>query len=296
MVDLPAKADDHSHMRLSRETIAPEDVYVLQSQAPATPWGFPAHLHDGWCELQFLAEGRLTQQVNGRSEDLIAGDLLLIRRDDEHVLHGQGFVLFNLLVPDSEWSRLAAYLGEPNPLTALATAPRPPRLHLLGAARERLEASLRELFARQRSSDARTRLARVLIDLLPRLAGSTPPAAEVPAAPASAPPWLHALLDDLDGLLEHGIDTRALAERANVSAEHFARTIRRHLAVTPTELLNRRRLERAALLLTHSDRPILNIAMDLGFGSASVFSRLFRARHALAPREWRRRHGVDWRS
>lgn len=272
------------------------DVYVLQSTAPTVPWGFPIHRHDGWSELQFLAEGRLRQQVNGHDEDLTAGDLMLVRRDDEHFIHGDGFVLFNLLVPDSEWSRLESYLGTPSPLAALAAAPRPPRLHLVGAERERLEADLRELFARQRSPDARTRLARVLMDLLPRLAGSAPAAAEVPAAPAGAPRWLHALLEDLDGLLEQGIDTRTLAARAQVSAEHFARTIRRHLAVTPTELLNRRRLERAVLLLTHSDRPVLGIALDLGFGSASVFSRLFRARHGLSPRAWRRRHGVGWRS
>ena len=284
-------------MRLSPlGTLAPTDVYVLQSVGPAVPWGFPAHRHEGWCELQFLAEGRLRQQVNGQDENLIAGDLLLIRRDDEHLLNGQGFVLFNLLVPDSEWSRLEAYLGDPSQLTALAAAPRPPRLHVLGAEHERLEASLRELFAHQRSADARTRLARLLIDVLPRLAGATPAAAEVPAAPANAPRWLHALMEDLDALLEQGIDTRTLAERAEVSPEHFARSIRRHLSVTPTELLNRRRLERAALLLTHTDRPILNIALDLGFGSASVFSRLFRSRHGHAPRDWRRRYGVGWRS
>ncbi len=284
-------------MRLPRlGVLNPGDVYVLQSTAPTVAWGFPSHLHDGWSELQFLAEGRLRQQVNGRDEDLTAGDLVLVRRDDEHFIHGRGFVLFNLLVPDSEWLRLETYLGSPSPLAALAAAPRPPRLHLVGAERERLEADLRELFARQRSPDARTRLARVLMDLLPRLAGSTPAAAEVPAAPANAPHWLHALLEDLDGLLEQGIDTQTLANRAGVSAEHFSRTIRRHLAITPTELLSRRRLERAALLLTHSDRPVLGIALDLGYRSASVFSRAFRTRHGLSPRAWRRRYGVGWRS
>lgn len=54
----------------------------------------------------------------------------------------------------------------------------------------------------------------------------------------------------------------------------------------------RLRLERAWLLLTSSqdaDRPISEIAFDVGFGDLSYFNRTFRRRYQLSPSELRRR-------
>ena len=284
-------------MRLSHDLVfAGRQICVVQSLGPTTPWRFPAHTHEGWSELQYVASGTLHQQVNGQEEDLSAGDLLLVRRDDEHVLHGQGFMFFNVLIPDAEWQRLATYLGDPSPVHALLTAPRPPRVHLSGAAREHLEAELARLFTHQQQPEVRMLLGRFLLDLLPRLAGVSTALPATLAVTTAAPAWLRRLCADLDDLLDQGIDQAGLARRAGVSPEHLARTIRRHLGLTPTALLNRRRLERAALLLTHTDRSVLDIALELGFGSASVFSRSFRQLHQDSPRAWRSRHGVGWRS
>lgn len=289
---------DPWEMRLPRSLVAmaADDVYVLQSLGPTVPWRYPTHHHDGWSELQFLVEGELRQQVNGRDEDLAAGDVLLVRREDQHSLGGRNFVLFNLLVPDAEWIRLATYLGDADPLATLAAPQRPPRLHLTGVERERLEADLRLLFARQGTPGARALLGRLLLDLLPRLMDERSAAPTALAAPSASPPWLRRLLEDLDNLLDRGADTAELARQAGIGAEHLARSVRKHLGITPTELLGRRRLERAALLLSHSDRPVLSIALDLGYGSASVFSRAFRQQHGLSPRAWRKRHGVGWRA
>lgn len=283
-------------MRLPRtDVLRPGDVYVLQSLGPSQPWRFGKHQHDGWSELQFVVEGTLHQQVNGRDEDLSAGDLLLIRRDDEHVLHGRDFLLFNLAIPDSEWQRLSEYLGG-SALTSLLEQPRPPRLRIVGHERTRIEADLRQLFTAQRTPQARILVARLLLNLLPRMSPALTPLTNdrLPHAHAPAPAWLRSVIDDLDRLIDHGTDPARLAARARVSPEHFARSVRRHLGITPTALLNRRRLERAALLLSHSDRSVLDIALDLGFGSASAFSRSFRAHHASSPRAWRLKHGVGF--
>lgn len=283
-------------MRLSRnKVLRPGDVYVLQSLGPTQPWRFAKHQHDGWSELQFLVEGTLHQQVNGHDEDLTAGDLLLIRRDDEHVLHGHDFLLFNLAIPDSEWQRLSEYLGS-SALAGLLAQTRPPRLRVLGHERVRIEDELRQLFTAQRTPQARVLVARMLLNLLPRMSPAlNPPTIDVQSR-TPVPTWLRLLINDLDQLIDQGANPAALAERTRISPEHLARSVRRHLGLTPTALLNGRRLERAALLLSHSDRSVLNIALDLGFGSASAFSRSFRAHHAMSPRAWRSKHGVGFRS
>lgn len=275
--------------------LRPDDVYVLQSLGPSQPWRFAQHQHDGWSELQFLVEGKLHQQVNGHDEDLSAGDLLLVRRDDEHVLHGHDFLLFNLAIPDSEWQRLSEYLGG-NTLTALLEQTRPPRLRVVGHERTRIEAELRQLFTAQRTPQARILVARLLLNLLPRMSPALNPPTTDAQPRTPLPPWLRPIIDNLDQLIDEGADPAVLATRARVSPEHLARSVRRHFNLTPTALLNRRRLERAALLLSHSDRSVLNIALDLGFGSASAFSRSFRAHHHLAPRTWRAKFGVGFSS
>jgi AraC family transcriptional regulator, dual regulator of chb operon len=288
-------------MRLPRTNVLQaDDVYVLQSVGPSQPWRFPAHHHDGWSEVQFVIEGRLRQQVNGRDEDLSAGDLLLIRRDDEHALQGRDFVLFNLAIPDREWQRLGQYLGDASLLTALLAQPHPPRMRVQGAERVRLEAEFRQLFTAQlitvqHTPQARLLIARLLLQILPRMRADGPLTMQSRSI-TGTPGWLRRLVDDLDSLVEEGADPATLAARAGISPEHLARSVRRHLGMTPTTMLNQRRLERAALLLSHSDRSVLAIALDLGFGSASAFSRAFRAHHDFSPREWRQRHGVGWRS
>lgn len=284
---------DLTGMRLPRgNMLTGNDVYVLQSQGPTWSWRFPAHQHDGWSELQYVVEGTLHQEVNGRNEDLSAGDLVLVRRDDEHALHGRGFLLFNLLIPDAEWQRLEQYLGDASLIAAIAASPRLPRLHLTGSERARMANEMKRLFGAQRTPEARSLLARLLLSVLPRMVGADPLATHATSAPAGAPAWLGQLLLDLDHLIDQGTDPAQLAQRARVSPEHLARCVRRHLGMTPTALLNRRRLDRAALLLSHTDRPVLGIALDLGFGSASAFSRAFRQHHRSSPRAWRQRYGV----
>ena len=87
-------------------------------------------------------------------------------------------------------------------------------------------------------------------------------------------------------------DPRSLARLSGKSPEHLSRSFRTHLGSTPTDWLNRLRLERAALRLSHTNESILAISLDLGFEHLGYFYRLFKRRYGLAPRAYRQRHGV----
>jgi len=47
------------------------------------------------------------------------------------------------------------------------------------------------------------------------------------------------------------------------------------------------RLERAAHLLSRSENKIVDVALESGFASVSLFNALFKRRFHIAPREWR---------
>ncbi|GHC30773.1 AraC-type DNA-binding protein [Aidingimonas halophila] len=81
----------------------------------------------------------------------------------------------------------------------------------------------------------------------------------------------------------------ALAERLGYSSIHLNREFNAHFGVPAGQYRDTLRLERAALLLGVTNRSITAIAVECGYTGQSVFSRAFRNRFQVAPREFRQR-------
>lgn len=81
-----------------------------------------------------------------------------------------------------------------------------------------------------------------------------------------------------------------LARLLGLSPTWFARRFRRSLGCSPRRWLMERRIHRAAALLVESDRPIGDIAHDLGYADLFLLSRQFSAVMGMPPRAWRARH------
>jgi AraC-like DNA-binding protein len=80
-----------------------------------------------------------------------------------------------------------------------------------------------------------------------------------------------------------------LAERANYSADHFSRLFRQIVGQTPKEFCIRTRLQRAQTLLGESSMSIEQIAAALGYADVFFFSRQFKQRTGVSPKNWRTR-------
>ena len=83
------------------------------------------------------------------------------------------------------------------------------------------------------------------------------------------------------------IDLERAAGEAGISPFHFLRLFASVLGVTPHQYLVRSRLRHAARLLADNDRPITEIAYDVGFGDLSNFVRTFHRAAGLSPRRFR---------
>jgi AraC family transcriptional regulator len=83
------------------------------------------------------------------------------------------------------------------------------------------------------------------------------------------------------------LELKKMAAVAGMSKYHFLRVFRRLTGVTPHQYLISARLRRAALALASSRRPVLQIALDAGFGDLSTFNKTFRATFGLAPTQYR---------
>ena len=92
----------------------------------------------------------------------------------------------------------------------------------------------------------------------------------------------------LDAHAHEAIDLDATAREAALSPYHFLRVFDAALGVTPHQYLVRVRLRRAARLLLDAERPITEVALDVGFGDVSNFVRTFGRAAGVSPGVFRR--------
>jgi AraC family cel operon transcriptional repressor len=262
--------------------------YTLQVQDSASAWHYPEHTHRGFGDLLVVERGLLQQRINGQEVQLRAGEAVLIRPSDRHALWGRGLRFLNLNIPVAEWDRLAAYAGGDLPLAGLWSASAPPRARLAGGDLLRILADLAELIVREHKPSPRAALAGFLLRWLPAFLASAGG-----NAAANRPDWLDPLLLRIRQGLGQGLAVTDLPRLAGVSQAHLSRCFRRHLGTSPSQHLNRLRLQQAALDLVRSERPVIDIGYRLGFSSPSYFYRLFTSLHGVPPATYRRRHRLS---
>ena len=87
--------------------------------------------------------------------------------------------------------------------------------------------------------------------------------------------------------LEADLSLAEIAEVADLSQYHFARSFRKTTGQTPQQYLMQQRIERAKELLAKDDLPIVQISLQTGFKNQSHFTTLFRKFTKLTPKLWR---------
>jgi AraC-like DNA-binding protein len=91
----------------------------------------------------------------------------------------------------------------------------------------------------------------------------------------------------IDAHSHHAIDLEHAAAQADISPFHFLRVFSGVLGVTPHQYLVRSRLRHAARLLADDERPVTDVAYDVGFGDLSNFVRTFHRAAGVSPRRFR---------
>jgi AraC-like DNA-binding protein len=95
--------------------------------------------------------------------------------------------------------------------------------------------------------------------------------------------------DVMDRDYAQPLDVPTLARVAHVSEAHFIRTFRATFGETPNRYLQRRRVERAMVLLRNTEQSVTDVCLDVGFTSLGTFSRVFAAVVGESPSVYRRR-------
>ncbi len=244
--------------------------------------GSTYHDHD-FAEIFWIEDGACEHRINETTLRLGPGDLVLVRPEDRHVLapvDASGFALVNLAFDRRVYRDFLAKHGAAvaalhAPQTAL-----PWSATLTPQQRATLSALLEGL---TRTGRSRLALEHFLSGLYLLLAGANPALGS-----RSAPPqWLRAALERARHPDVFQWGAAGLVRVSGRSAEHVARVTRAVYGLTPSDLINRVRMDHAARELRSTTRPIVDIALECGLGNLSHFYALFRAAHGITPRRYR---------
>ena len=107
-------------------------------------------------------------------------------------------------------------------------------------------------------------------------------------------PKTHPLVDVARSWLEHHFESQEtgigkLCATMGYSPSHLLALFKKHLGQTPSDYLQRLRIDKALILLATTDLPIGEISSQLGFPSSQYFADRFRRFTGLSPHGYRER-------
>jgi AraC family transcriptional regulator len=98
---------------------------------------------------------------------------------------------------------------------------------------------------------------------------------------------LRRVTEFIDENLENDISLAEIAQAADLSPYHFARSFKQTTGMTPIQFLMQRRIEYAKFMLTESELPIVEVGLSAGFKNQSHFTTLFRKFTTMTPKAYR---------
>ncbi|EUB97339.1 transcriptional regulator, AraC family [Rhizobium sp. CF080] len=124
-----------------------------------------------------------------------------------------------------------------------------------------------------------------------------------PDQPGSAPcqtaagglaPWqMRNVQAYVEVYLRSTIRVEDLAALCNLSAGHFQRAFKASFGETPHKYVTRKRMELACRMMTDTNEPLCQIAVDCGMTDQAHLTNSFRRLYGIAPHAWRKQMWLE---
>ena len=247
---------------------------------------FVPHCHD-YYEIFLTLGGTATHYVNGVSEPIAPGDLIFVRKDDEHdyVNYDKPFEFLNLAFTENTLLKLFDYLGEGFPAEHLLKAPLPPTVKLADAETHHLYMKLAELHTVNFTDKAKLKLKMrgLLVYIFTTYFGDI----RTQDGQTDIPFWLENAYEKMRSPKNFIGGKNRFFDLCGVTREHASRSLKKYYNVTPSEYVGDLRLTYAAGLLRSSNLSVTDICYECGFQNVSWFYNAFSEKFGLTPAKYR---------
>ena len=240
------------------------------------------HTHD-FFELFLIEEGEVCHLINGRQSVMKKGDLYFVRPEDEHCFQKgncKKAQFVNMAFSDGIFQKAEAiadlYFDTRKSGNSVET-------HLPSRMELAIQSKMAFL-ARDKTSlsllERKDLVISIILDCLLVLHSRQEYEESVPEWLEQACLRMRQDKNYLDGL-------ERFIEIAGKTQEHLTRCMQKYYHVTPTEYINRIRLEQTTILLETTDESILDIMLECGFNNVSHFNQLFKKNYGMTPSRYR---------
>lgn len=264
-----------------------DEAFHFARKSLATRFPDRAHDHD-FFEVFLIESGRTEHWINGVTQVLEPGQLVFIRPSDVHAFNANrktGCQIINVMFRTETAEHLANRYQSAIGDRFFDSKTDLPEMHTLGPARFARAVSVSlQLQTAQRDL---ARIEEFLLVLANRVAHATS------GVTRSAPKWFSEACSAAQSSDVFRLGTKGFVRAAGRSQEHVCRTCKTVLGVTPTEYVNRIRIEHAAQLLRSDEASIDDIVESCGFENTGYFYRLFRRQFDTTPKAFRNRFQRD---
>lgn len=264
---------------------------VVSGTSPSLPAPFHCHTEPDW-EICCVTAGEARLRVAERQYDLLAGEILVISPGEPHMLESISGQRWVLMFREAFLEELPGEIRCDPGMGLQVEGVRLPRKFLVpDVQRTALDRVLRDLSEECVRRDAMkpSMCAALLAEfflILARAFSSTqrPEHFRVPAAARQVVADLCAEVEDELG---EPWTLDELARRSGYGVTQLTSLLRAVKGATPWRWLSEQRVRRSKELLSGSDRGMMEIALEVGFGSRSQFHRVFRESTGMTPGRYR---------
>ncbi|WP_341368584.1 AraC family transcriptional regulator [Yoonia sp. BS5-3] len=241
----------------------------------------PKILHDhDFFELFWVQNGQVRHHLPKGAQTLTEGDMVFLQPGHHHGLQGRG-----------DHALVVSLCIHPQTIKSLAKRHTSLNGHLFWskAGPVRMHRDIRQLAA---LNHAAVMLERSANDTLAAEAFLLPLCADLTAEahPDTIPQWLADACNAARDPAVFREGAAGLVKRSGKAHPHVSRMMRKHFGETPSDYINRIRMEHASRALTTDSDPVSQIAADCGIPNMSHFHKLFRAAHGLTPLQYRQKY------
>jgi AraC family transcriptional regulator len=261
---------------IAATTLHSGPISVVDYRCDSGPGDPPFPEHHRAFSLSYVRSGTFGYRVRGRQFEMVAGSVLLGFPGDEFVCtheHACGDECLSFhLEPE-----VADTVGVGDKVWKRGALPPLPQIMVLGELAQAAATGATDVGLDEAGMLLAMRLAKLSGAKSQQLRRASPRDRRRAVETAL---WL-------DANAHEPVDLARTARQAGVSPFHFLRLFASIVGVTPHQYLLRSRLRRAARALAADDRPVSDIALDVGFADLSNFVRTFHRAAGVSPRGFR---------
>ena len=285
------KPGNHNSVPARHVLVAANGWNIAEVICRAGPWDRPFEERHSQMSIAIIAEGSFQYRSDKGRELMTPGSLLL----------GNAGQYFECGHDHAFGDRCISFSYEPEFFDSLVAETeithskfsrlRVPLIRELSSLISRAVAGVRESPQDEAPNHFGRRWEEIAIELAARALDAANGSASRKGPARSAEARITRVIRRIEAHPDWTHELASLALEAKLSRYHFLRTFQELTGLTPHRYVLRTRLRNAAMRLVQTPAPVLEVALDAGFGDVSNFNHSFRDEFGMSPRSYRNLHG-----